>query len=492
MNHNPSTFQPFNPSTVKPLRNALAALLLLPCAALAQDVPVPEPAAAEPAATNTVPPVLVRDVRVQTIGEERDLEELPPGLIFLDASSGRLMVADDDNPHGRLVCACRDIDWHSFTNDLRVNGHRILLNDAFSLQAEVGAVSLRHGTNSLLQILAADYGSLAPLTAAYEDPAHLLLTANAPADAVLQVCTNLLDPAGWQPAANAVVAAATDAATTWRITLLDGTVCESYRVLATVSRPVGIHANAPLHANSGIVMDGTTWTSFPDTNAFLTAETDAAALAALAAETSARSAADSALDGRVGALENRAEEYWCQWNTDSLAPIPATNYIPTNWPARKVLCFLPNSTTTGYRIALPNWEPDEDCELRLGLWKAVTNNFQSILVDAGGGQVSVVSGNGAQGRECIFRYKFGIGWVFTSHSYTGVPYHIRNGIRRNIPNASLPDDETFAPVTEPAASLLSFSPAPSPSFLSPAALQPEEYPLDEPDFDDPQDPETDR
>ena len=156
----------------------------------------------------------------------------------------------------------------------------------------------------------------------------------------------------------------------------------------------------------------------------------------------------ASVERRVGWVEERLEEYWCQWNTDSLAPFPATNWIPTNWPARRVLCFVPNSTTTGYRIALPDWEPSEDCELRLGLWKAATNNFQSIIVEAGGGNVSTLSGNGAVGRECILRYKVGVGWVFTGHSYTGVPYHIRNGVRRNIQNASLPDDGRFAPVID--------------------------------------------
>ena len=273
MNHNFSTFQPFNfstfhpftPSPVKPLRNALAALLLLPCAAIAQDIPVPEPAAAEPAATNTVPPVLVRDIRVQTIGEERHLEELPEGLLFVDATTGKLCLADENDPHGRYVCLCRDIDWHTFTNTVKFNGHRLEFNQFWSQVAEGGSLLYRFGTNSWLRLVGASSGDFCPFTVDAYDPTNgtMVLTADVTSSPVLQVCTNLLEADAWQTATNAAVTTTTDASTTWTITLL-GTPFETYSILATVHLPAGIHAERPLHANQGIVMDGETWDHWPD------------------------------------------------------------------------------------------------------------------------------------------------------------------------------------------------------------------------------------
>lgn len=615
-----------------------------------------------------VPPVMVEDTVAQKIGEERMYEDLREGLIFVNADTGDLWYANEENPHGRAICVCKPFpNWHRFQDTVYFLGHVLQLNDHYSMQAEAHSLSVRYGGEAVWRILGDEGGDLAGiLTVEVEDENHLLIQANATGTNVaLQVCTNLMEATPWKPAENAVIYTQTDAATTWRATLLDfedKSGLELYRVLnGNNPRPAGVYCERPLRANRGIVvpdgqsisMGGVERYEWPDTSGIasnrlaigavatnlathaartdnphnvtaaqigaLTAETDATALAALAtheADTNnphavtaaqagavpatwdngweidtqtnglsvkggdweamrvytnengsthanfgyhastavvgfdagtvdigtdadtvsigaaalklsigrgfnstnfhiyknpkfpdgltssnvtagsvtagsltigegtctnlselATAASVSAVSGRVSAieadyvqaadiadfattqavasverrteaLEERAEEYWCQWSTDSLEPLPATNWIPTNWPARRVLCFVPNSTTTGYRIALPNWDPDADCELRLGLWKAATNNFQSILLEAGGGNVSSLTGNGAQGRECILRYKVGVGWVFTAHTYTGVPYHIKNGIRRNINNSSLPEDEKFAPVTE--------------------------------------------
>lgn len=215
------------------------------------------------------------------------------------------------------------------------------------------------------------------------------------------------------------------------------------------------------------------------------------------ATTNELAAAVDAAEERVGAVEGMLEEYWCKWSTESLSPLPATNYIPTNWPARKVYCVFANDQTVEFRISLPdNWYPDESCELHLVLWKMLTNS-PSISVYAEGGAVTSLTGTSITGREGIFRYRPGYGWIFTSHAYTGAPYNIRDGVRRQIQNATWPNDEKFTPVIQGAVQLLSTpslqslrpslsSSAPLALDAAPATLEdlaPEDF-IDE-DFTDP-------
>lgn len=385
---------------MKKVCRAVAGAMLWGAVAWGQEAPVPGDGAA------TVPPVILRDVRVQSIGAERWNEELPSGLLFLDAEDGDLCIADEDNPHGRVVCPCKNVDRHSFTNDLKINGHRILLNDAFSLQAEGSAVSLRHGTNAILQVLAEDYGNLAPLTAAFEDETHLLLTANAPADAVLQTTTNLLDEAGWQTATNAVIVETTDAATTWRITLLDGPVPEFYRVLASVSREAGIYANAALHAEAGVVipegqgvtMGTNTWNEWPDvgtiaTNAANAAVADRATVDALAevaggvatnaGDIATNAAAIGAMEGRVATLE-RCDTCTLFWATSNggLSSSEQSYLLPINFPTPKLKVYVFTYYTTNITIGLPAWNPGRDVEIDLILPRSPhdTNNTVSLML----------------------------------------------------------------------------------------------------------------
>lgn len=402
--------------TMKKVCRAVAGMALWGAMAWGQEAPVPGDGATSEAAG--VPPVILRDVRVQSIGEERWNEVLPPGLIFIDAEDGDLCIADEDNPHGRVVCPCKNVDRHSFTNDLKINGHRILLNDAFSLQAEGSAVSLRHGTNAILQVLAEDYGNLAPLTAAFEDETHLLLTANAPADAVLQTTTNLLDEAGWQTATNAVIVETTDAATTWRITLLDGPVPEFYRVLASVSREAGIYANAALHAEAGVVipegqgvtMGTNTWNEWPDvgtiaTNAANAAVADRATVDALAevaggvstnaGDIATNAAAIGALDGRVAALEYPDEcrlfwsRTWLQSNS--------TNTVPTNYPTKNLEIFVTDAVATNVVIDIPSgWEPPHNTRIDIFATAASSQTNRSIGFTIGGTLVERVTTQGTR------------------------------------------------------------------------------------------------
>jgi len=395
---------------MKPLRNALATLLLAALPVAAQDADPPVPVAAETAAepaVHPVPPVRLTNIVVQTIGEERHNEELRPGLLFIDESSGKLMVSDESNPHGRFVCACKDFpDYHNFTNTIRVNGHKIELNQAFSLQAENDILSFRFGTNSVLQILPVDVGEYARVTASYEDETHLLVSANAPADAVLQVTTNLLSPTPWTTATNAVVVESDDASTTWRVTLDDAsTGVEIYRVLGSVARPAGAYAYKPLHAEQGVVipegqslaMGHDTWTNLPDMSDYATAASLADAVEPLATTQSVAS-----LEGRVKRLE--MPETCVLWWTTNLTSSADRPLIPTNFPTRKLEVRIDRGNCNG-AVALfdCNWNPGREVEVRLVTWTA-TNSALAFRLLYGTNIVNVTTITATNTRELLINF----------------------------------------------------------------------------------------
>ena len=356
-----------------------ATLLFLAAAAAAQEPPSPEMAQEESgAAATSVPPVLLRDVKLQTIGEERFLEKLPPGLIFIDAATGKVMVADESNPHGRAVCTCRDIDWHSFTNTARFNGHRLEFNQFWSQVAEGGSLLYRFGTNSWLRLVGDTSGSLANLTVDSYDPTNgvMVITADATDGAVLQVCTNLMEAEAWKTATNATVTAATDAATTWSIAML-GTDVEFYRVLAEVQREAGIHAEKPIHANAGIEMGGERWDEWPTNHA--TEEWVEGYVA-----TNHQSLAGLATTQELAAAFARAANDTCTlyWRSADLA----TNAIhafdfPTDFPTPKLKIFAWTFGTTNAAFNLPSWNPGREVEIEFELGYAsdrTTNNPTSL------------------------------------------------------------------------------------------------------------------
>lgn len=217
-----------------------------------------------------VPPVLLSEVQVQKIGNERFYENLKEGVIFLDGASGELYVATQDAPHGRAVCSCREWpDWHNFTNTLHINGNRIELNRFFSMQAEGNSLSIRTGTNSVFQIVGSDIGDYAPVYATPESQESYLLTANVQAEqAVLQVCTNLLEANGWRTDTVSEIIETTDASVTWRVPISAGTEPEFRRVLSATQMPAGIYARQQLVAEQGIEMGGERWDAWPDMGAY--------------------------------------------------------------------------------------------------------------------------------------------------------------------------------------------------------------------------------
>lgn len=318
-----------------------------------EDEPEPEP---EPEEDWTVPPVMVGDVIAQKWGEERNYEELAEGLIFVNAETGDLWYANEENPHGRAICVCKPFpDWHRFKDTVWFLGHVLQLNDHYSMQAEAHTLSIRYGGEAVWRILGDENGDLAGiLTIEVEDENHLLIQANATGtNVVLQVCTNLMEATPWKPAENAVIYTQTDAATTWRATLLsiDGfSGVELYRVLnGNNPRPAGVYCERPLRANKGVIvpdgqslsLGGVERSTWPDTSGIaenrlaigavatnlathaartdnphgvtaaqigaLTAETDAAALEALGTHTADTSNPHNVTAEQIGALTTESD-----------------------------------------------------------------------------------------------------------------------------------------------------------------------------------------
>lgn len=436
----------------------LLATLAFPFAVAGQEAPVPGGAGGEEEAG--VPPVVVRDVKVQSIGEERWLEELPEGLVFLDAATGKLCVADENDPHGRAVCMCREIDWHSFTNTAKFNGHRLELNQFWSQVAEGGSLLYRFGTNSWLRLVGDTSGSLANLAVDSYDPTNgvMVITADATEGAVLQVSTNLVEAEAWKTATNATVTAVTDAATTWSIALL-GTQAEFYRVLATIYREPGIHAEKTLYANQGIEMGGVHATNWGD----LTNGLDLAV--------SALDGATNALDGRVGALE-ASTPYLCRWAGADLSS-EKINWVPTNnWPSANVQVFVRPGTMSNLFIGVRGgWQPPEDRILSI----TVTRGSVGSGVEPGGlmiGTNVVSSFSSSSMRRCYtLRWVASAGvWLLDVGTLTYQADSFDSSGANG--NSRLPRDVFLPTTNNSVAPSLAMSPSLSP--LSPAVLQPVE------------------
>ena len=453
-----------------------ATLLFLAAAAAAQEPPSPEMAQEESgAAATSVPPVLLRDVKLQTIGEERFLEKLPPGLIFIDAVTGKVMVADENDPHGRAVCTCRDIDWHSFTNTARFNGHRLEYNQYWSQVAEGGSLLCRFGTNSWLRLVGDTSGSLANLTVDSYDPTNgvMVITADATDGAVLQVCTNLVEAEAWKTATNATVTAATDAATTWSIDML-GTDVEFYRVLAEVQREAGIHAEKTIHANAGIKMGGERWDEWPDVGAIAT---------------NAANAAVSPVETRVGALEALHE--WPEtcalyWTTNTMSHSGAstndlyTYYIPTNFPTEKLMIHFEDVATNILVTTPRGWVPDRRVEIHLIPYhrSSNTNRYTVFTLAEGSSRLATLT-QPSHYRYIIYRFEpIHKCWYVSMLNHATYPMRVNSsgGYSNSLLYSIETVEEWMAAVTNSAMNTLSMSPSLSPSLspLSPAVLQPVE------------------
>jgi hypothetical protein len=150
--------------------------------------------------------------------------------------------------------------------------------------------------------------------------------------------------------------------------------------------------------------------------------------------------------GRVGELENGAGEYWCKWTSTSLS-ITATNWIPTNWPARTVWCFVTaDNTNTAVVIAMPNWKPQKNCALHL-LVNKPANAPGFYFRSANGENVSWTTSTSATFREIVIAWRADIQqWLVSTYTISLTPYYIAGERRGSAGYSALPEDGTFAPV----------------------------------------------
>lgn len=461
-----------------------------------------------------VPPVLTAEPVAQKWGEEADDEVQRDGLLFWRDDCGALYIGDGETPGGKSVCVGLPEDLYSWTNDVSANGHALLWGGGWSQQAEGGSLLVRLGTNSWLRFVAAEGGTLANLAVSDLDQANgtMRLTADtADPGAVLLVATNLLDPEAWQPATNGEIVASTDASTTWLITLLD-TPFEVYRVRTSVTLEAGIHAERTLHANGGIEMGGTTWTTLPDVGTIATNAADAAVapvagdLADHAADTDnphsvtaeqvgAPTVADlnavsNAINDHIAAavdpVERRVERleypetcrlYWpssyilSNWDSTTMT-IP----IPTNFPTRRLCLFVCDDGITNLTIALDTtWSPSEEkiVEVTVARNDGITNRFTKVH---GCGVHGGTMPNSSSYR--MFKFEWdpisGVSWTMHNFSLAAKQYwygSARSNVVSGWPDTVTEWEQRYSAVlagatVNPAVQPLSFSPSQSPSLLA--------------------------
>lgn len=425
---------------MNPIRKALAILLEIAreLPLLASALLLLESAAATSA--SVVPPVVLTNVVVQKYGEEANWEPLPEGTLFWRTGDpwtpDGLYISDGETPGGRAVCSGRG-DYHSFTNTVKVNGHRIELNDHMSLQAEAYAVLFRCGTNTLLRISAAKTGGFVRYSVESYSPTGMVIKANvsAAAGASVEVTTDLLDASSWTPATNAAVVAESGESTTWAIDFLDAET-QFYRIALGSAVPLdaSIAAELPFLANAGIVipegqtlrMGSNTWSALPDvgtiaTNAAATAVSPVAARVGTLETNAAQHATKSELIAATNTLAGDiAETYATAANLAAVAALAATNagniysnaaglswvtnalgqrisafekvtiayapaaitadtwYIPTNCPTHAMDVQINSSvfnTTNSYcEIRIPaGYAPSGPMRIRMYVWRTHTN-----------------------------------------------------------------------------------------------------------------------
>ncbi|MBR3583175.1 MAG: hypothetical protein IKO01_07020 [Kiritimatiellae bacterium] len=432
---------------------------------------------------------------------------------------------------------------------LRAEGDSCLLRYGTNIVLRVDGNREAGSTNSLIK---------ATILSADNDGLTIQANALASDGATIEVTTDLMAVESWTTATNAVVTDTTDVSTTWRITYLDEPY-QFYRVFAGASTPhgTGITAERPFTASQGLAipegqgltLGPDTWTNLPDMSIYASNSAVAAVRADLASlswrTTTAEGAIDAnaagiaavqgavatnagniatnstrlsvieadyvhssaladlattasveAVEERVGEVEWMLEEYWCKWTGASLSNTQP-NWIPTNWPARTVHCFVVLSAAgTTNIIGFPDWSPQEPRTLDLHWYKAAAG--AGILQTADGTSIISTTGTSASFYECLISFVPDVGWVFVRSTVTQ-PVILSGNSRVYIGGSHLPEDGTFAPVIE-SPSLLSTpslqSLRPSLSSSAPLALGAdldapdaldEDFPEDTPDDPDPGD-----
>ena len=148
-------------------------------------------------------------------------------------------------------------------------------------------------------------------------------------------------------------------------------------------------------------------------------------------------------------LEAQESEYWCKWTSASIST-SATNWIPTNWPARTVYCFA--YCDGSYEFALPsvtNFAPAEAHTLHLRVFKTADG---TVYVRSAGGGTALASftGNSIIHRDVELAWRPGIGWICTQTHIDAAPqYSSNDAAAKHVRGADLPEGESkFKPVVE--------------------------------------------
>lgn len=143
-----------------------------------------------------------------------------------------------------------------------------------------------------------------------------------------------------------------------------------------------------------------------------------------------------AVEESVGALDARTDEYVCTWVASNLVSGVA-NWIQTNWPARKIWCFVNINAQGDYSIAMPDWTPAEPRELHLAIRKqSGTNTTMAVYAPDGSGIASSATSSITY-RTCEFYFYPGVGWLTGAVTWTS----------ETAVSSALPADIRFLPTT---------------------------------------------
>lgn len=164
----------------------------------------------------------------------------------------------------------------------------------------------------------------------------------------------------------------------------------------------------------------------------------------------ATTGAVASVERRVGALEEAAwSELYTQWTVGVLSPT-ATNWIPTNLPARSVVvCMALNSTNTiqNLNFGIPGgWEPEEDCMVSFRILRTASGPTWHCYI--GDNEVNYVT-SGSGRIALVFRWvadaKMWVLWRW-SLQYDNAVFNSRG---QNKETVGIPVDERFLPVSTP-------------------------------------------
>lgn len=209
-------------------------------------------------------------------------------------------------------------------------------------------------------------------------------------------------------------------------------------------------------------------------------------------------AAIASVERRLDALE--MPETCVLWWTTNLQS-GGEYYIPTNFPTKRLEVRV---NRTGFEtcalIVDCSWSPASDVEIDVISYAESAGTNTVRLANGVGGTIYTGNTSGTQTRRWLVSFDVATGlwrvYFFTVDSQVSIASKVVNpaGGASFEPTGPVTVEEWVAAWKARQNGTPALSLSPSPALLSPVASQPEEepLPLDEPDFDAPQDPETDR